>query len=468
MDENTPIRLGIDIGSRSPRVAYVYPDGERTVVNVPETFRVMKRYYPISLPTRAADLYASRFFPSLCQQLERGLAIALGAQKWETWDLVANLLAEAIEGAEQYGSRETDGVMLAYPMWADGHVIGAFRNAMASSGKRCALCSEAAAAAEFFRERHIGGRETATIALVSAGYSGSGFAVARNTSKGVRILAEGGEQGLMAGNAMDFTVLQTALRVLEENRITLADVKHPTSLAQLLEVVDQAKRGLCRDPETWFTIPRVFTPGSDKALRFRLDGKRYDELVQATHKIAKRLWDDILEESSVSAEEIQYVVMTGGTTHTPSFQDCVKADFPNASLRHLPDVAVSGGAALLSLHCSFEEDGKDLPRQRNMMFLPNPVALVGLVHLDTEAAEEEESSTGAEASEKAPADETSVEEAAEPVKTGAPPEGDAGQAPIIEAIREIRQRSTPADARRLLLGLRDVVEEELRLLPADR
>lgn len=389
MSANDPIRLGIDIGRKACRAAYVFPDGEGQTVPVPDdTLRRVHPCYPIAVRTTTNDLYASRFFPALTQRLVRGATVYFGGRSQPTWDILGDMLQDSVEAAERFSGRKSDGILLSLPLWADASVGAAYRASLLRTERPGALCSEAEAAAAYFRANMMKGEERATVLYASAGYVGFGAAALRLAPKGARTLADGGQQGILAGNLLDHLVMQSAVKALAAPRITLADVDEPNVWAHLLLAVEDAKQEVADGDASEFHIPAALTPGEAQPVGLRLDGATFRQVVKAELERAGRIVDDVLTEADVDASEVRHVVLNGGTTHIPEVVRYFQARFPSARVQHLRPDAVAQGAALLATEGELTEHDNSAARPSMGLFVPDLPAVPGLVALSRpEAAE---------------------------------------------------------------------------------
>jgi hypothetical protein len=127
-----PIKIGVDLGSLSCRVAYVYPDEERNLIPVPLGPQRFPPYFPIA--ERQGHPYAPRFFPSLVQRLGEDIDLTLRDRAVKARVLAAEVLQHIVDEASRFAGRSIAGGALSYPVWADSGVRAALRAACRDAG----------------------------------------------------------------------------------------------------------------------------------------------------------------------------------------------------------------------------------------------------------------------------------------------------------------------------------------------
>ncbi len=379
--ERQPIRLGVDLGSVSCRVAYVYPDEGRELVPVPLTLDQFRPCFPIT--ETLGDPLAARFFPSIKQRLDPAFDINLFGQKQGACQILASLLAQAVAGAERFAGRAVEGILVGYPIWAGVDVQTNFRWAVGQTGIRvAAVRSEAEAACTFYRDTDMADGGHASVLLVSAGFTGLGVAAVRITPRWVRVLAEAGHQGILGGNVIDLAIMNALFHQLEEAGVQVADVRNPQVWSAFQYSVEKAKEAVKEGPGEELSVPLPLTPALSAPVRARVDGGVLRRLVSETMVHALRVVDQVLDEASLTEEDLQTVLLLGGTTHLPDVTRALRERFPGSAIRHLAPEAVAGGAAHLALDLEPEPTAaQGQPVADSAWFMPKLVVVPGLVSL---------------------------------------------------------------------------------------
>lgn len=383
----SPIRLGVDMGSLAFRAAYLHPRPERAVVPVPFP---SDRLPPIIEPLPYAGGYVSRFAPALVQRLDPGIKLNVNGGQMHASKMLTQYFTHICTAAETFAGRAIEAILVCHPMWAAGHTKRALERAISkgsASAVMTVLRSEAEAVCASFRSSEAGQKE-ATVVVLSAGYTGAGVAIARLSSDGVRVLREMGDQGVLAGNVLDFAIQQSAIKRLEAERLPFVNVGSPPVWAELHLTTEHAKHAIKNRAFVEFELPPQLTPGMAAPVRARLHGGPFRLLVASQLDRVTDIIDRALRDAEVSPKEVTHVLLHGGTTHLPDVAERMRVHCPRAEVCHLPPDAVAVGAALLLSEDSIlETDDVDSPAPRRGDFYPEVAEVPGLVTLESAVRE---------------------------------------------------------------------------------
>jgi|SRR5580693_8173674 molecular chaperone DnaK (HSP70) len=464
----TSIRLGIDLGSTTFRVAYVHPGTEKAVVSVPLTLEQFRPCFPIAEQMPSNDLYVPRFFPGLLQRLQPQFELSLFGKHHRTRDIAAQLLSKAVVEAQKFAGREIDGLLLCHPIGIDAEARAGLREALSTAGLAGGLTSDAEAACSFFRATDLREDQHATVLVVSAGFIGLGIAAARITPRSVRVLAKTGDPGVLGGNVLDFAIMQGAMRCLEADHVLFADGAQPQRWSSFQYQVELAKHAIRDGQGAEFAIPDALTPSASQPVRMFVSGPAFRTLVNQHLDRALAMVSALLEDTGVQEKDLEYILFLGGTTHLPEVAQRLQARFAAAKLQHLPPEAVASGGALLAMEQNLESIDRDpFTLASSEPFLPDMAEIPGLVAMAGGTAVRP-----LPAAPTAPAEVPAHPAAAERAAAAAPP---APPPPAPEAAVEtltlaaLRARIDEGDtqaAMRDLMRLQRAVEQELdRLRP---
>jgi len=375
------IRLGIDFGSTTCRAAYVHPGSEKVVVPVPLPLDHFRPCFPIAEDFRSPDRYCSRFFPGLTQRLRREFQIGMRNQPTSSRQIAAELVQRAIQEAESFAGRPIESLILSAPVTLNDDARNALTQAITLSKLPGELRSDVEAACAAFRQTELGDSEHTTVLILSAGYTGAGVAAARVTPRGIRMLARAGDPAILAGNVLDFQILQSIMRLLQEQRILIAETQ--SSLTQwtlFRSAVELAKESMGDQESVQVRIPESLTPEVKGGITVRVDGLRFRELVNRHTGKALEMVNSVLEESGIKDAELGHVLLNGGTTHLPDVVRRIKQRFPDSKVHHLAPDAVASGAALLAMESGLSANGHGFLAD-DLEYLPDPVRMIvpGLV-----------------------------------------------------------------------------------------
>lgn len=123
----------------------------------------------------------------------------------------------------------------------------------------------------------------------------------------------------------------------------------PAALQRLKEAAEQAKKELSSRMETRISLPYLTVDTSGpKHLERTLTRARFEAMIDDLLQRTMRIVDSALEAAKLSPDEIDQVVLVGGSTRIPKVQELVARKFGRAKINKEinPDEVVALGAAL--------------------------------------------------------------------------------------------------------------------------
>jgi molecular chaperone DnaK len=174
----------------------------------------------------------------------------------------------------------------------------------------------------------------------------------------VEVLATGGEPHL-GGNDFDQRIIDWLLKEFKKDQgIDLS--KDPLALQRLKEASEKAKTELSSAFETNINLPFISSDAEGpKHLDYKISRAQFDSM---TKDLVDRSIDRVkktIDEIKLDKNEINEVILVGGTTLVPSARDAVKAFFgkePNKSIN--PEEVVAIGAAIEAEILTAKEEGR--------------------------------------------------------------------------------------------------------------
>jgi len=174
----------------------------------------------------------------------------------------------------------------------------------------------------------------------------------------VEVLATGGEPHL-GGNDFDQRIIDWILTEFKrEQGIDL--VKDALALQRLKEAAEKAKTELSSAMETNINLPFITSDADGpKHLEYKLSRSQFDSM---TNDLITKSIDRVkktLEEIKMDKNEINEVILVGGTTLVPAAREAVKNFFgkePNKSIN--PEEVVAIGAAIEAEILTAKEEGR--------------------------------------------------------------------------------------------------------------
>jgi molecular chaperone DnaK len=174
----------------------------------------------------------------------------------------------------------------------------------------------------------------------------------------VEVLATGGEPHL-GGNDFDQIIINWLLDEFKKDQgIDLS--KDPLALQRLKEAAEKAKTELSSAMETTINLPFI-TSDSDgpKHLEYKLSRSQFNSMTSDLIDKSLNKVKETLNEVKLKKEDINEVVLVGGTTLIPAVRDAVKECFnkePNKSIN--PEEVVAIGAGIEAEILTAKEEGR--------------------------------------------------------------------------------------------------------------
>ena len=376
------VQLGIDVGSAIFRAAYVYPDEERTVVPVPITLKDFRPCFPIIERQPTNDAYRPRFFPGFVQRLDPTFELTLSGRIQTAREVLTDLFAQTVAATRNFAARSIDTLVVAVPAWLPLTARALVRDALQPLPiSRSTVRNDADVVAAYMRAQVLGKDRKSTALFFSAGYTGLSAALLRMTPGADRVLAMGGEQGVLAGNCLDYAILQSTLQELREHRIPISDLRQYQVWSEFQHRVEIAKHKIGAEPDASFTIPEPILADARKAVPAQIDTARFGELVSEHVTHAMRAVHDMLSEGGIENSDISHILLHGGTVQYPAVRRALESTFPKAEIRYLPPEALAAGAALLDTDARVESIDSHANASSDF-FYPDSPAIPGLVSVE--------------------------------------------------------------------------------------
>ncbi|MFA5228635.1 MAG: molecular chaperone DnaK [Candidatus Paceibacterota bacterium] len=174
----------------------------------------------------------------------------------------------------------------------------------------------------------------------------------------VEVLATGGEPHL-GGNDFDQRLINWLLNEYKKDQgIDLS--KDPLALQRLKEAAEKAKTELSSAMETNINLPFI-TSDSDgpKHLEYKISRSQFNSMTSDLIDKSLNRVKETLKEIKLDKNDINEVVLVGGTTLIPAVRDAVKECFnkePNKSIN--PEEVVAIGAAIEAEILTAKEEGR--------------------------------------------------------------------------------------------------------------
>ena len=285
-----------------------------------------------------------------------GIEIKMG-EKWYTPIEISSMILQKIkaDAKEKLGEDITD-VVITCPANFDDSQRKATKTAGEIAGfKVLRIINEPTAAALSYG---FGRKEPAKILVYDFGGGTFDVTVLNISPDTVEVLATGGEAHL-GGEDFDQRIIDWMVDKFKKDQgIDLS--KDPLALQRLKEAAERAKIELSSALETEINLPFVSGDSAGpkhlyyKITRSELEKLSRDLIEKSIERVKKTL-----KESKLSKEQIDEVVLVGGTSLIPAVKDAVKDLFgkePNKSIN--PEEVVAMGAAIQAEILKAKEEGR--------------------------------------------------------------------------------------------------------------
>ncbi len=259
-------------------------------------------------------------------------------------ELIGNIIRKLIDDAETYLGENVDAAVITVPAYFNDSQRQATRDAAILAGISVErILNEPTSAALAYGFDKSSSRKVLVFDLGGGTFDVSLMSI----SNGVfDVKATSGDTQL-GGNDFDQRIVDwLAEDFLEKNNIDLR--RDRQSLQRLTESAEKAKQELSGVQSTPISLPFIST-GKDGPLHIEttLSRKKYESLC---NDLLDRLFDPVntvIDDSGWNPEDIDEVVLVGGSTRMPMVKQLVKTLVPNPPCQSVnPDEVVAIGAAI--------------------------------------------------------------------------------------------------------------------------
>ena len=146
----------------------------------------------------------------------------------------------------------------------------------------------------------------------------------------------------------DFTDrMVSAVLANEKLHLEVAELKQPLRVSRLRSECEQAKKSLAKQEVVRIRYPEPSGEYSEKPKEFKLDRATFAKLCKGLMQRVTQPIERALRDASVSASEMDDIIMVGGATRMPVMVQCVTEYFGKApQMEFNPDEVVALGASI--------------------------------------------------------------------------------------------------------------------------
>ena len=346
--------LGIDFGTTNTKMAYMLLDEPMIIENsegkkfTPSVvyFKSENEYEVGEIAKRNMLVHPDRTVYSIKREMGTGFKKKIGRYKFPAEYIGACIFKKAKDDAEKQTGKKFIDVVVSVPAnYSDGQRQSIKDAAEIAGLNVLRLINEPTAAALAYGIRERGDGDSDRRVLVYD-FGGGTFDVSvLSVSSGFfDVDASGGEHRL-GGDDIDARIEEQVIKELEEE--FGVDVKSDLALrATIREAAEAAKIALSSTDRTTINIPFVAPdkpPFSMTLTRAELNGMISD-IIERT----KKPIEQALNDASLEKDEIDDILLVGGTTLIPAVREFVTEYFGKEPLKGDPYEAVALGTAIAS------------------------------------------------------------------------------------------------------------------------
>lgn len=281
---------------------------------------------------------------SIKRKMGQDIKVSMGPSEYSPQEISAMILNELVQRAEQACGRRLTKAVITVPAFFKDNQREATRQAGTLAGLEVLrIINEPTAASLVYEPRSTrqekllvydlgGGTFDVSIVQVEAGV--------------IEVLASHGDTQL-GGDDFDQLLLEHVARAFEkEQGIDLRQI--PSAKSRLLRAVEEAKKRL--SDEAYTSIAEEFIAKKDGQplnLNISIDRREYEAMIGPLLEKTLACVDAALEDAKLTPQEIDRVVLVGGSTRTPLVHELLRGQLHH-ELHHQidPDLCVSLGAAV--------------------------------------------------------------------------------------------------------------------------
>ena len=271
--------------------------------------------------------------------------VDIDGKEFTPQEISAMVLQKMKQTAEDYLGMAVDGAVITVPAWFNNEQREATRQAGEIAGFKVErIVNEPTAAALGYGMD----KQDKDQKLVVFDFGGGTFDVSvLESGDGVFEVKSTYGDVHCGGNDVDDAIVDWMVEEFKkEHGISLKE--DPISLQRLKEAAEKAKIELSSSTETEINLPYIMpVDGVPKHLVYKLNRAKFEQLCDPIFKRLIPIAKKALKDSGFKKEELDEVVLVGGSTRIPAVQKIVKDVFglePNKSIN--PDEAVAIGAAI--------------------------------------------------------------------------------------------------------------------------
>jgi len=353
MEGGNPVIIANSEGQRTtPSIVAFIDGGERKigqparrqqVTNSTNTVSSIKRFIGDKFDNLADEIKRTPY--KVIKGNNGGPLIKIDDKEFTPQEISAMILQKMKKTAEDYLGQTVDRAVITVPAWFDNEHRQATKEAGEIAGFKVErIVNEPTAAALAYGLDKL----KKDMKIVVFDFGGGTFDVSvLESGDGVFEVKSTFGDVHLGGNDVDDAIVDWLVDDFKkEYGVDLK--KDPMALQRLKESAEKAKIELSSSTETEINLPYIFpVDGVPKHLVVKLNRAKFEQICDSIFKKLIPISQKALTDSGFSKNDLNEVVLVGGSTRIPAVQKIVKDIFglePNKSVN--PDEAVAVGAAI--------------------------------------------------------------------------------------------------------------------------
>lgn len=352
MEGGSPVIISNSEGQRTTPSIVAFVNDERKigasakrqqVTNTKNTVSSIKRFMGESYDNLGEEIKRAAY--KVVKQSNGNPAVKIDEREYTPQEISAMILQKMKKTAEDYLGCEVTGAVITVPAYFGDSARQATKEAAEIAGLHCEriINEPTAAALAYGLDKQDKDMKIAVFDFgggtfdISCLESGDGVLEVKSTNGNVHLGGDDVDNAIIDWLAYEFN---------KENNVDLK--KDPMALQRLKEAAEKAKIELSSTTETEINLPYIIPiDGIPKHLVVKLNRAKFDQLCDPIFKKLIPCCEKAMKDSGFSKDQLNSVVLVGGSTRIPAVQKLVKDFFglePNRSVN--PDEAVALGAAI--------------------------------------------------------------------------------------------------------------------------
>lgn len=346
--------VGIDLGTTNSAIAWMKPDGNVEVIPNAEGKRTTPSIVHFSKDgsvivgepaKRQVVLHPERTIRSIKRKMGSDYKVTIDNKNFTPQQISAFVLQKLVRDAEAYLGGKIKKAVITVPAYFNDAQRQATKEAGEIAGLEVLrIINEPTAASIAFGLNKV--HEDKKIVVYDLG--GGTFDVSiLDVGEGVIEVVSTSGNNHLGGDDFDQKIIDWLVEEFKKEHG--ADISGDRQAMQRLkEAAETAKIELSTKLETEINLPFItVVNGQPVHLQKTLTRKKFEELVRDLVESTRGPIETALKDSGLSAEEVDDVLLVGGSTRIPAVQELVKSIFHKDPSKGVnPDEAVAVGAAV--------------------------------------------------------------------------------------------------------------------------